>query len=144
MRPISRSLQVVITVNAGAATQGATIKFPDVPELRETGVLCYGFQTCNADTQAFTLDGNPVITADDSLNVLFTLVEKSNQRFQRIPFQLFDQVATKGIWFETTPMVWEPQQSWINFTATAALGATFSVPMVVHFSKPIDRAREMR
>jgi len=138
MRPICRSITVVITIPANAATAGARFKFPDVPELREKGVMVYGFQSTDADTITNTLDGNAVITAADADKVLVTLVEKSNQRFQLIPYNLFNQAITSGIWFETTPFVWEPQQSFVNITLATVSVAVQSLPFVVHFRKPGD------
>lgn len=135
MRPITRSITVPVSIPANAGAQGNSIRFPDVPELRETGVRCYGFQVYDNTATAFWKDGTPVITPADSTAVLVTLVEASNQRIKELPWSIFSPITNFGAWFETVPFLWQPQQSSVAFTSATAVTAAFTIPFVVHYSQ---------
>lgn len=140
MRILARSITVVLRVPVALATQGNSVKFPDVPELRERGCLVYGFQTYDVTETARTFSPNlPVISAADSTLVLLTLVEKSTDRFKLLPWSTFNQASNFGNWFETVPFELNTEACTASFTNNAAAGADFAIPVVVHYAYPKDR-----
>jgi len=140
MRVIYRSITFSVVVPDLAGKQGNQIRFPDVPELREVGTLVYGLQTFSQSQVSRTLQPNlPVITAADTLTVLFTLLEKSNQRFKQLPWAIFSQATNFGNWFEMVPFEMNVQGSFINFTGDTTAVSAFTIPVTAHYTYPQDR-----
>lgn len=136
MRPICRSILVQVIVPANTA-RSAQIAFPDVKELREQGTKVYGVESVAQAQLSIGTGLIDVVSAADADNIVFTLVERSTQRIQQVPFLSFNIVTTAGIYREVSAFQPDMQRSTIQFTATPA-ATTFVVPFLFHYAYMID------
>lgn len=141
MRPIIRAILVPIVVPAGGGKGGQVVKFPDVPELRKAGTKVHAVECCTETLLSITPDLNPVTVLAFSQLVLVTLYEKSDARFQQIPFNLWNPAFLAGIYREVQAFTPDLQRSSVQFTGASAAVVPFTLPFIFHFSRPGDEGR---
>lgn len=129
MKPIPRSKLVYLNVQAATAA-GATVRFPDISELRTAFIT--GIEFYDRTMLAATPDQQPVILAADAVGAVLVLKEHSTERVQEIPLTTLLPLLTAGIWKELIPFVVNWQASYVRFTALPAQTA-FTIPFSIFY-----------
>jgi hypothetical protein len=141
MRPIIRAILVPIVVPANAGKAGNRINFPDVPELRRDGTMVHAVECCAENLLSITPDLNPVTAAAFATLVNVTLFEKSDARFQQIPFNLWNPTFLAGLYREVQAFTPDLQRSFVGFTGASVAIVPFTLPFIFHYSRPGDAGR---
>lgn len=115
MQAIPRMKLVWVTLSAGL-TQGATVRFPDVPEIRGKKII--GIEGYTTALLSNTPDLQPCITNVDAVNVSVVLKDASDERVQDVPFSTLVPTNNAGIWKQVTPFAPNWQGSYVRLVDT--------------------------
>lgn len=134
MQPICRAELVAKVIPGGGGTAGSLLKFDTQPAL--DGVYVVGFEAFTAAQAAFDPNRVATLPAADALNVLITLCDGSDQRFQNMPFNALIAALNAGVWKEIDPTLIDWQKSFAFFTAAATAGT--SILILFYYMRPED------
>lgn len=125
MRAIPRAILVWATLKTGT-TEGAEIRFPDVPELRGKRII--GFEGYDNSFLTKTPDLQDVVGGADSVKLTLVLKDLSKERIQDIPFITLIPAYIGGIWKQVEPFEVNWQSSFVRVVDTPA-----TLPVTVPF-----------
>ena len=133
--PVFRSRLIEVQLPAGLS-QGSEVSFPDQPDLRNAIVM--GVETFTDSDISFGPSGVAALTSADSLILVVTLAEASDEKVRNVPYTSLIRTNNAGLFREYRSLrpTWE--QCKVRAVAPLAAVTTTVALVLVHFFYPSD------
>lgn len=133
--PVYRSRLIEVPLPASLA-QGATVPFPDQPDLRNAVVT--GIETFTDVNVTNGPSGAATISQADALAAVVVLTEASDEKGRNIPYQSMNRQLNAGLFREYRDLRLTYEQCGVRAVATFASATQTVALILIHYYYPKD------